>query len=95
MIAGRVKAATIPMIPRDINISARVKAAFFEARQLGSKAAKCRSDLLIRHETDLDAKMQRGIDAKSFTVDLFMFISPFDLIVLILAGFFRLSRDSE
>ena len=28
-------------------------------------AANCRSDLLIRHETDLDAKRHRGIEAKS------------------------------
>ena len=55
-------------MPRVIKTSANVKATFL-----------CRSALLCRHETDLDvdldAKMPRGIDAWSVSVELFSFFA--------------------
>lgn len=45
MTVGRVNAATTPMMPRVIKISARVKANFLAAKRLGSQAAKLRSAL--------------------------------------------------
>lgn len=51
MIDGSVKAATTPIMPRVMRTSARVKATFFAAKQLGSQATK-----FLDVETGLDAK---------------------------------------
>ena len=40
MTVGRVNAATTPMMPRVIKISARVNTNFLAAKRLGSEAAK-------------------------------------------------------
>ncbi len=74
MIDGSVNAATTPIMPRVIKTSAKVNATRLAARRLGSQAAKfldvgriCQSD----NETDLDAKMPRGIDAWAVSVKEF------------------------